>query len=104
MIKNLLNNNISKVPWENNNKISVNHSFMKRETYNNCNFWNFTPLKYAISQNSENAIKCLVEHGAYVTLHSISKCKKYIEEHMFSDEDYMMLINIKWSYGIKWIF
>ena len=68
------------------------------ESYNNCNFGNFTPLKYAISQNSENAIKCLVEHGAYVTLHSISKCKKYIEEHMFSDEDYMMLINLKWSY------
>jgi hypothetical protein len=36
MIKNLLNNNISKVPWENNNKINVNHSFMKRETFNNC--------------------------------------------------------------------
>ena len=68
------------------------------ETYNNCNFGNFTPLKYAISQGAENAIVCLVKHGAYVTLHSISKCKRYIEEHMFSDEDYRMLINVKWSY------
>ena len=68
------------------------------ETYNNCNFGNFTPLKYAISQGAENAINCLVKYGAYVTLHSISKCKQYIKEHMFTDEDYMMLINMKWSY------
>jgi len=68
------------------------------ETYNNCNFGNFTPLKYAISQGAENAINCLVKYGAYVTLHSISKCKQYIQEHMFTDEDYMMLINMKWSY------
>ena len=68
------------------------------ESYNNCNFGNFTPLKYAISQGAENAINCLVKYGAYVTLHSISKCKQYIQEHMFTDEDYMMLINMKWSY------
>jgi ankyrin repeat protein len=68
------------------------------ETYNNCNFGNFTPLKYAISQGAENAIICLVKYGAYVTLHSISKCKRYIEEHMFSDEDYRMLIHMKWSF------
>ena len=68
------------------------------ESYNNCNFGNFTPLKYAISQGAVNAIICLVKYGAYVTLHSISKCKRYIEEHMFSDEDYRMLINMKWSF------
>jgi ankyrin repeat protein len=68
------------------------------EIYKNCNIGNITPLKYAISQGAINSIKCLVKHGAYVTMHSISKCKRHIQEHMFTDEDYMMLIQIKWSY------
>ena len=68
------------------------------EIYKTYNIGSFTPLKYAISQSAENAIKCLVKHGAYVTHHSISKCKKYIQEHMFTDDDYRMLINLKWSF------
>jgi hypothetical protein len=76
---------------------NVNAASLK-ETYKHCIIGNFTPLKYAVSQGAINAINCLVQNGAYVTLHSISKCKKYIEEHMFTDEDYMMLIDMKWSH------
>lgn len=68
------------------------------ELYKNCNIGNFTPLKYAINHSCLDAVECLVKNGAYVTLHSISKCKRYIQEHMFSEEDYLMLIRMKWSY------
>jgi ankyrin repeat protein len=68
------------------------------ERYGYHEFGNFTPLRYAVSQGTTNTINCLVKSGAYITFHSISKCKRYIQEHNYSPEDYRMLIEIKWSF------
>lgn len=59
---------------------------------------NYTPLRYVISQGSTKLIDCLVKNGAYITFHSISKCKRYIQEHTYSPEDFRMLIKLKWTY------
>jgi hypothetical protein len=68
------------------------------ERYGYHEFGNFTPLRYAVSQGTTNTINCLVKNGAYITFHSISKCKRYIQEHTYSPEDFRMLIEMKWSF------
>jgi ankyrin repeat protein len=68
------------------------------ERYGYHEFGNFTPLRYAVSQGTTNTINCLVKNGAYITFHSISKCKRYIQEHTYSQEDFRMLIELKWSF------
>jgi ankyrin repeat protein len=58
---------------------------------------NYSPLQYAIMYKSdEKTVKSLIKHGAYVTFHT--KTPHTIEEHMFSEEQYNNLIDIKWSF------
>ena len=79
------------------NRANVNAVTLS-ERYGYHEFGNFTPLRYAVSQGTTNTIHCLVKNGAYITFHSISKCKRYIQEHTYSPEDFRMLIEIKWSF------